>query len=51
MQKQLALLGEQGNELRLMTDLPALDEDIRKVGAGGTEERIDFTHLPVSMHF
>jgi murein DD-endopeptidase MepM/ murein hydrolase activator NlpD len=42
-QKQLNLLGEKGNELRLLTDLPKFDEDLQKAGAGGTEERIDFT--------
>lgn len=42
-QKQLVLLGDKGNELRLLADLPKLDEDVQKVGIGGTEERIDFT--------
>jgi murein DD-endopeptidase MepM/ murein hydrolase activator NlpD len=42
-QNQLRLLGEKGNELRLMADLPKLDEDIRKVGTGGTDEHVDFT--------
>ena len=43
MQKQLHLLGNKGNELRLLADLPKLDEDLRKAGTGGTDERIDFT--------
>jgi murein DD-endopeptidase MepM/ murein hydrolase activator NlpD len=42
-QKQLHLLGDKGNELRLLADLPKLDEDLQKAGAGGTDERIDFT--------
>jgi murein DD-endopeptidase MepM/ murein hydrolase activator NlpD len=45
-QKQLHLLGNKGNELRLLTDLPKLDEDLQKVGVGGTDERIDFTSSP-----
>jgi murein DD-endopeptidase MepM/ murein hydrolase activator NlpD len=42
-QKQLQVLGNKGNELRLLTDLPKLDEDLQKAGFGGTDERIDFT--------
>jgi murein DD-endopeptidase MepM/ murein hydrolase activator NlpD len=42
-QKQLSLLGDKGNEMRLLADLPKLDEDLRKAGTGGTESRIDFT--------
>jgi murein DD-endopeptidase MepM/ murein hydrolase activator NlpD len=42
-QKQLNLLGDKGNEMRLLADLPKLDEDLRKAGTGGTESRIDFT--------
>lgn len=42
-QKQLTLLGDRGNEIRLSADLPKLDEDLMKAGTGGTEERIDFT--------
>lgn len=42
-QKQLQLLGNKGNELRLLADLPKLDEDLQKAGAGGTDERVDFT--------
>jgi len=42
-QKQLNLLGNKGNELRLLADLPKLDEDLQKAGAGGTDERVDFT--------
>ncbi len=42
-QKIIAKLNEQGNELRLLVNLPKLDTDIQKVGIGGVEERIDFT--------
>jgi len=42
-QKQLNLLGNKGNELRLLADLPKLDEDLQKAGVGGTDERVDFT--------
>jgi murein DD-endopeptidase MepM/ murein hydrolase activator NlpD len=42
-QKQLNFLGNKGNELRLLTDLPKLDEDLQKAGIGGTDERVDFT--------
>ena len=42
-QKQLNLLGDKGNEMRLLADLPKIDEDLRKAGTGGVESRIDFT--------
>lgn len=42
-QKQLNILGDKGNELRLYADLPKLDEDLRKAGTGGVDSRIDFT--------
>jgi murein DD-endopeptidase MepM/ murein hydrolase activator NlpD len=42
-QKQLRFLGDKGNELRLLADLPKLDEDLQKAGTGGTDERVDFT--------
>jgi murein DD-endopeptidase MepM/ murein hydrolase activator NlpD len=35
-------LAERDNELRLVADLPKIDEDIRKVGTGGTEQSYDF---------
>lgn len=41
--KQLHVLGDKGNELRMLADLPKLDEDLRRAGVGGTEERVDFT--------
>ena len=34
-QKQLSLLGDKGNEMRLLADLPKIDEDLRKAGTGG----------------
>lgn len=45
-QKQLAVLGDKGNELRLLADLPKIDDDIRKVGTGGVEETIEYTSSP-----
>ena len=42
-QKSLDNLSEQGNEFRLLVNLPKVDEDIQKAGVGGTEERIDFS--------
>jgi murein DD-endopeptidase MepM/ murein hydrolase activator NlpD len=42
-QKQLSVLGEKGNDLRLMVDLPKLDNDVLHAGTGGVDERIDFT--------
>jgi murein DD-endopeptidase MepM/ murein hydrolase activator NlpD len=42
-QKQLSVLGDKGNELRLMVDLPKLDNDVLKAGTGGVDERMDFT--------
>jgi murein DD-endopeptidase MepM/ murein hydrolase activator NlpD len=45
-QKQLHFLGNKGNELRLLADLPKLDEDLQKAGIGGTDERVDFTSSP-----
>jgi murein DD-endopeptidase MepM/ murein hydrolase activator NlpD len=42
-QKQLRLLGDKGDEMRLLADLPKIDEDLRKAGIGGSESRIDFT--------
>ncbi|HWP82650.1 MAG TPA: M23 family metallopeptidase [Bacteroidota bacterium] len=36
-------LNEQNNELRLVVDLPKIDEETRMVGVGGAAERIDFS--------
>jgi murein DD-endopeptidase MepM/ murein hydrolase activator NlpD len=41
LQNKLASLSDQGNELRLLVDLPKLDDDTRSAGFGGTDERID----------
>jgi murein DD-endopeptidase MepM/ murein hydrolase activator NlpD len=40
---QMNALGDRDNQLRLMANLPRIDEDLRKAGVGGTEERVDFT--------
>ncbi|MEK6756612.1 MAG: M23 family metallopeptidase [Bacteroidota bacterium] len=40
--RRLLALSEQGNELRLLVDLPKIDEDTREAGFGGTDERMDF---------
>ncbi|MBI3586312.1 MAG: M23 family metallopeptidase [Ignavibacteriales bacterium] len=42
LEKKLIALNEQGNELRLLVDLPKIDEDTRKAGFGGTDARFDF---------
>ena len=42
-QRQLNLLGDKGNEMRLSADLPKLDDDLRKAGTGGVDTRVDFT--------
>lgn len=42
LEKKLLALNEQGNEIRLLVDLPKIDEDTRKAGFGGTDERVDF---------
>jgi murein DD-endopeptidase MepM/ murein hydrolase activator NlpD len=41
LQNKLAALSDQGNELRLLVDLPKINEDTRSAGFGGTDERID----------
>jgi len=41
LQNKLTALSDQGNELRLLVDLPKLDDDTRAAGFGGTDERID----------
>lgn len=43
---KLTQLNERGNELRLMVDLPKIDEDVRAAGVGGTDERVDFGGSP-----
>lgn len=39
---QLLALNERDNELRLTVNLSPIDQDVRQVGVGGKEERIDF---------
>ncbi|MCI0708438.1 MAG: M23 family metallopeptidase [Ignavibacteriae bacterium] len=39
---QLAELNDRNNELRLLVDLPGVDEETRRAGIGGTEERVYF---------
>ena len=46
LEKRLAQINEEGNQLRLLVDLPKIDEDTRKAGTGGVEDRIDFTTSP-----
>jgi murein DD-endopeptidase MepM/ murein hydrolase activator NlpD len=41
-QGRLSSLSDQGNELRLLVDLPKLDNDTREAGYGGTDDRLDF---------
>lgn len=40
---RLSTLNERGNELRAVVDLPKIDEDVRKVGVGGLDEKLDLT--------
>jgi murein DD-endopeptidase MepM/ murein hydrolase activator NlpD len=42
LQGRLATLSDQGNELRLLVDLPKLDNETRQAGFGGADERVDF---------
>ena len=39
---QLAGLYTQGNEFRVLVDLPQIDEDTRRAGAGGTIDRVEY---------
>jgi murein DD-endopeptidase MepM/ murein hydrolase activator NlpD len=43
LEKQLEMMNERGNELRLLVDLPKIDEEVRIAGTGGTEDRVDFS--------
>jgi murein DD-endopeptidase MepM/ murein hydrolase activator NlpD len=38
--KKLLALNDQGNELRLLVDLPKIDEDTREAGFGGTDDQV-----------
>lgn len=42
-QNRLDDLYKQNNQLRLLVDLPPIDEDTRQAGVGGAEEKIDFS--------
>ena len=42
LEQRLTTLNDQGNEFRLLVDLPKIDEDTRKAGIGGTEDNLDF---------
>ena len=42
LEQELAGMNDRGNELRMLVDLPKIDEDTRKAGIGGTDNREDF---------
>lgn len=42
LEQQLEALNERGNEIRMLVDMPKIDEDTRQVGVGGAEERIEY---------
>ena len=42
LQGRISTLVDQGNEVRLLVDLPKLDKDTREAGYGGTDDRLDF---------
>jgi len=46
LERKLAQVNEEGNQLRLLVDLPKIDDDTRKAGIGGVDDRIDFTASP-----
>ncbi len=46
LEHQLVSLNDRGNELRLLVDLPKIDEDTRKAGTGGTPAVLDFGLSP-----
>jgi len=46
LQNKLLALSNQGDELRLLVDLPKIDDDTKKAGFGGTDDRIDFGASP-----
>jgi murein DD-endopeptidase MepM/ murein hydrolase activator NlpD len=39
-------LADRGNELRLLVDIPKIDEDTRSAAIGGTRQNSDFGNLP-----
>lgn len=46
LERQLASLNERGNEIRTLVDMPKIDEDTRKAGVGGTDDRVDYGISP-----
>ena len=42
LEDQLLTLNERDNQLRLTVNLSPIDQDVRRVGVGGKDERIDF---------
>ena len=42
LERQLAILNDRGNEIRTLVDMPKIDEDTRKAGIGGTDERREY---------
>jgi murein DD-endopeptidase MepM/ murein hydrolase activator NlpD len=44
--RELTSLNDQGNEFRVLVDLPKIDEDTRRAGTGGTDDRVDFGTSP-----
>ena len=43
---QLADLNNRGNDIRMLVDMPKIDEDTRRAGVGGTDDRIDYGVSP-----
>jgi murein DD-endopeptidase MepM/ murein hydrolase activator NlpD len=44
-QSSIRRLADRGNDLRLMVDLPPIDDDTRYVGVGGSDELPDLTYV------
>jgi len=42
LERQLAILNDRGNEIRTLVDMPKIDEDTRKAGIGGTDNRREY---------
>lgn len=42
LEQQLSGVNERGNEIRMLVDLPKIDEDTRRAGTGGTDDRVDY---------
>ncbi len=41
--QRLTAMSDRANELRLLVDLPKIDDEVLSAGTGGVEERIDFS--------